>query len=62
MEKKIIEFENAGSGNRTCLLCFDKPAKMKLTINRVKFNDVVTSFHICDECLAKMQKDIENRK
>lgn len=59
MEKKIVELTSVKPGNRTCLLCCDKPATVKLTINRVKYDDTVTSFNICDVCLSKMQKDIE---
>ena len=63
MEKKIIELEQIKVLDyKTCLLCCEKPATTKLTINRVKYDDTVTSFNVCDECVSKMQKDIENRK
>lgn len=59
MAKKIIELNKIEPGYRTCLLCCDSPAVVNLTINRVKYDDTVTSFNVCDECLAKMQRDIE---
>ena len=48
MEKKIIELTSVEPGNRICLLCCDKPATVKLTINRVKYYDTITSFNVCD--------------
>ena len=60
MSKKIIELSNIKQIDyKTCLLCCDNIATAKFTINRVKYDDTVTSFNICSECLAKMQKDIE---
>lgn len=60
MEKKIIELEKVKPGHMSCLLCCDKDASVKISINRVKYeNDVVTSFFVCDECLARMQREIE---
>ena len=60
MENKIIELSKIEKLEyRTCLLCCDNIATMNLSIKRVKYDDTVTSFNICDECLAKMQRDIE---
>lgn len=59
MENKIIELSNVEPGYRTCLLCCDNPADTKLTIKRVKYDDTVTSFNICNECLTKMKMDIK---
>lgn len=58
MEKKIIEITKVNDGHQ-CLLCCNNEATMKFELNRVKYGDSVISFHICDECLAQMQKDIE---
>lgn len=58
MEKKIINItKNNNEG--VCLLCCENTAALKMEINRVKYDENVVSFHICDECLVKMQKDIE---
>lgn len=60
MENKIIELTKVEPGYTSCLLCCDKNASAKISINRIKYeNDVVTSFFVCDECLAKMQREIE---
>ena len=58
MEKKIIELKKIHYES-DCLLCCERPATVKLKINRVKYDDSVISFHTCDECLAKMQGDIQ---
>lgn len=58
MEKKIIEITKVNDGHQ-CLLCCNNEATMKFELNRVKYGDSVISFDICDECLARMQKDIE---
>lgn len=59
MEKKIIELSAVDSNHNTCLLCCDNKAAAKLTINRVKYDDTVISFHICNKCLVRMQREIE---
>ena len=56
--KRIIELTKNNNGFQ-CLLCCEKEATVKLSINRVKYDDTVISIHICNECLAQMQKDIE---
>ena len=58
MDRKIIELTKYNGGFQ-CILCCETEATMKLTVNRVKYDDSVTAFHICDKCLAKMQRDIE---
>ena len=58
MEKKIINLTKVTYGD-TCLLCCEKDATVKLKIGRVKYNDSVISFNVCDSCLSKMQSDIQ---
>ena len=57
MEKKIIELTKVNDGSK-CLLCCEREATVKVTINRVKYGDNVISFHVCDKCLSVMQEDI----
>ena len=58
MEKKIIELTQINDGHK-CLLCCDKEATVHLEISRVKYNDGVIGFDVCDSCLSKMQQDIQ---
>jgi hypothetical protein len=58
MEKKIIELTKVNDGSQ-CLLCCEREATVKLEINRVKYNDGVIGFYVCDKCLIKMQNDIQ---
>lgn len=58
MEKKIIELTKVNDGSQ-CLLCCEREATVKLEINRVKYNDGIIGFHVCDKCLIKMQNDIQ---
>ena len=58
MEEKIIKLTKKTNVG-TCLLCCEKEATVKVAINRVKYNDSVTSFDVCDTCLSKMQSDIQ---
>lgn len=58
MEEKIIELTKVDK-NHTCLICCKNPATINMRINRLVLNDSVISFSACDDCLAKMQKDIE---
>lgn len=58
MEKKIIVLTKINDGSK-CLLCCERKATAKLEINRAKYNDGVIGFHICDQCLAKAQEDIQ---
>lgn len=58
MEKKIIELTKINNGHQ-CLLCCEQDATIKVAISRVKYNDSVISFDVCDQCLSKMQSDIQ---
>ena len=58
MEKKIINLTK-NSNRYQCLLCCERDATVKVEINRVKYNDSVISFDVCDVCLSKMQGDIQ---
>lgn len=58
MEKKIIELTKVNDRHQ-CLLCCKNEATMKFELHRVKYGDLVISFDICNECLTRMQKDIE---
>lgn len=57
MEKKIINLSKETEGG-TCLLCCEREATVKVAINRVKYDDNVIGFHVCDQCLSQMQQDI----
>ena len=59
MENKIIELKKIEGSGCFCLMCGFKNATMVMKINRLKQGDNVISFQLCDDCLAKMQKDIE---
>ena len=58
MENKIIELTKINDGHQ-CLLCCRREATVKIVINRAKYNDSVIGFDICDQCLSKMQSDIQ---
>jgi hypothetical protein len=58
MENKIIELTQGQEG-RHCLTCGSDDGNIKIRIQRIKPVDCITSFHICDKCLAQMQKDIQ---
>ena len=58
MEKRIIELNRVEPYGK-CLVCCERPATIDFRISRPTHGDSVTSFHICDECLAQMKKDIE---
>ena len=58
MEKKIINLTKNSNGYQ-CLLCCERDATVKVEINRVKYDDSVISFDVCDVCLAKMQQNIQ---
>ena len=57
MEKKIIELTKVNEGSK-CLLCCEREATVEVKINRVKYNDGVIGFNVCDTCLSQMQNDI----
>ena len=58
MERKIIELTKNDDGHK-CLLCCAREATVKIAINRVKYDDSVISFDVCDVCLSRMQNDIQ---
>lgn len=58
MEKKIINLTKE-TGVGTCLLCCEREATVKVEIRRVKYNDGVIGFNVCDQCLSQMQQDIQ---
>lgn len=60
MENKIIILTKINDGK--CLICSDNNATVKMKINRVKHDDNIISFNVCDKCLARMQKDIETHE
>lgn len=57
MEKKIIELTKVNDGSK-CLLCCEREATVNVEINRVKYDDDVIGFNVCDTCLSQMQNDI----
>lgn len=59
MEKKIINLTKVNDG-RQCLICCKREATVEFRIDRLlSYDDSVISFHICDQCLSKMQEDIQ---
>lgn len=56
--EKIIELIKVNDGDQ-CLLCCEREATVKVEINRIKYNDNVIGFYVCDKCLVKMQGDIQ---
>ena len=58
MEKKIINLTKINEEYQ-CLLCCERVATIKVKIDRVKHNDNVICFDVCDKCLSKMQQDIQ---
>ena len=59
--EKIIEVTENHEG-MTCLICCVKKATLKFKLSRPMHDDIVTSFHLCDLCLARMQKEIQIQK
>lgn len=58
MEKKIINLIKDNDGG-SCLICGKKEVTIKVRIQRINPEDNITSFHICDECVVRMQQDIQ---
>ena len=58
MEKRIIELTKINDGHQ-CLLCCVREATVKVVINRAKYNDSVIGFDVCNQCLSRMQSDIQ---
>lgn len=63
MEKKTIKVTKCNSGDyHHCIICpGHKPATMQINIQRLVDikNDSLIIFYVCDECLARMQNDIQ---
>lgn len=59
MEKKIIELTKIDESGYKCLLCCDREATIHININRVKYEDGVIGFDVCDKCICRMQEDIQ---
>ena len=58
MEKKIIELTKVNDCGK-CLLCCERDATVQVKINRVKYDNGVVCFDVCDKCLSIMQQDIQ---
>ena len=60
MEKKIINLSKAKE-NYGCIICCKEDATTKVEILRLVDlrNDSLIGFNVCDDCLAKMQQDIQ---
>jgi hypothetical protein len=58
MEKKIIELTKMNDSSN-CLLCCEREATVEVKINRIKYDDGVIGFSVCDKCLCRMQEDIQ---
>ena len=58
MDKKIIEVTKVDVDYK-CIMCCKKESTTRIRIKRLAYEDNIASFFVCDECLAKMQKDIE---
>ena len=63
MEKKIIELTKCNPGDHhCCIICpGSKPATTQVNIQRLVNirNDSLIVFYVCDECLARMQNDVQ---
>jgi hypothetical protein len=60
MEKKIINLTEARE-DYGCIICCKNSATTKVEILRLTNhqNDSLISFNVCDDCLVKMQSDIQ---
>ena len=58
MDKKIIEVTKVDVDYK-CIICCEKESTTRVRIKRLAYEDNIASFFVCDECFAKMQKDIE---
>ncbi len=63
MEKKIIELTKCNpNDHHSCIICpGHKPATTQVHIQRLVNikNDSLIIFYVCDECVARMQNDIQ---
>lgn len=58
MERKIIELKKSNDEHK-CLVCCKRAGTIKMKINRLVLDDSIITFTVCNECLVKMQKEIE---
>ena len=58
MEKKIINVHKIDTDYQ-CILCCKNNSTTRIRIQRLAYEDNIASFFVCDECLAKMQREIE---
>ena len=58
MTKRIIEVTKTDADYK-CIMCCEKQSTTRIRIKRLAYEDNIASFFVCDECLSKMQKDIE---
>ena len=60
MEKKIINLSEAKE-EYGCIICCKNQSTTKVEILRLtnNKNDSLISFNVCDDCLSKMQQDIQ---
>lgn len=58
MENKIIETIKVNNDYK-CLVCCERQSTTKIRINRLVQDDTIVSFYVCDECLSRIQKEIE---
>ena len=58
MDKKTIEVTKVDV-DYICIMCCENEATTRIRIKRLAYEDNIASFFVCDECFAKMQKDIE---
>ena len=59
MEKKIIVVTKMDNDYK-CILCCERKSTTRIRIQRLAYDDNIASFFVCDECLAKMQKEIKD--
>jgi hypothetical protein len=57
MEKKIIEVTRMDTDYK-CILCCKNMSTTRINIKRLAYKDYIANFFVCDECLAKMRKEI----
>lgn len=61
MERKIIVL-TSNNDNTSCMICSERNASNKIKIKRLSYNDTIINLYVCDVCLSKMQKAIEDCK
>ena len=58
MEKRIIELKQPNR-NYQCVVCCERKATTTVNIQRLVDNSNLIVFDVCDNCLSKMQQDIQ---